>query len=264
MTTIAKKRLNRFIKESESPTRVKRFVEQVEQMIDEYNRGNEPLDALIKRVALLFHEHEQEGLPFIDILFITGTKIRDFQKYGPRELEFRVEKNFEDPVMLLKRDIWLSSFEKRWEAKQKAYDAKMKKKKKSPSVSKKKKSPEKINVLQPRRKVVPTKTGPTNGILPARVISGEAIPALSVLKALDVSDRVAVAKVLKSRPSPRPSASRRRSPRPSASRRRSLRPSASRRRSPGGCPVGCIKDPRKPCPPGYERAPSGHCRKRKH
>jgi hypothetical protein len=287
-----KKDLDDYIKGLDSPVRKSyhELMKRLEKIVNEYNQSDEKMPVLINRVSKILREYEQQELPFSDILTAVGVNIRDFKELSQSAREDKVRDRFIDAVYKGKRADWFNDFEKKWveiERKEKEAEKKHKPKKSSPKKSSpRKSSPKKSDSQQkkPPRRVVPIYLGPVDEskndgriaelslpVLKARVIAGEAIPARELVRAIDMSDKVLMANVLKSRPSSnkrrspsaksRPPSNKRRSPsaksRPPSNKRRS--PSANRR-SPKECPVGCIRDPRKPCKKGQERGPSGHCR----
>lgn len=281
MSNKYKTQLDQYIREElDSPGRktYREIMAALENMVSDYNKSDDRLSDLIPRVTKLMRKYEREELPFADMLTAVGMSMKDFQKYTPSRREDEIRDKFIDKVQKGKRQDWFSEFEQKWAEVERQQASRRKSPKKSKSKSSPKKSAKKspkspkksspkksppVNVLvaRPKKRIVPTLIGPVSGPkkpspLMAKAISGNAVPAITLMKAIDMSGRVMEAKVLKSK-SPRKSTSRRKSPKKSTSRRKSAKKSTSRR-------VHRTKSDsaRRRCKPGKEyHSPTRRCRK---
>lgn len=265
--------LEKFIRtEYDSPKRkvYKDVMNLLEDLAEAHNRSEDRLGDLIPKVAKLMRKYERSELPVADMLTVMGMKLKDFQKYKESQREDEILDKFVDKVHKAKRQDWFNDFEKKWagvEEKQKAKGKSPQSKHKSPSVKKSRNtwwgpsqpSSGPVHILQVKRKPKP---GQAAG-LSTRVISREAVPAIEILRALDVSGRSPMkARVLKSRSgrhkSPKsPRKSRNPPHKPPQSPRKSQ--SVSRRRH-------RVKSDsaRRRCNPGsVYHSPSRRCRKEK-
>lgn len=269
--------LEQFIREEyDSPERkvYKNVMDTLEKMAEAHNKSDDRLGDIIPKVAKLMRKHETSELPIADMLTVMGMKLKDFQKYKQSQRESEVLDKFVDKVHKAKRQDWFNEFEKKWadaeenqKAKQKSPKSPKHKPKspkhpkhkpKSPSARKSPKSPgvwgpskpsdSPVHMLQVKRK-------PKPGQSASKVIPRESVPAIEILRALDVSGRVPMkANVLKTQ------SGRRQSPKSPHPRKSPKSPkSASRRKK-----NTKSESARRRCNPGsVYHSPSRRCRKEK-